>query len=230
MKRALLYTRVSTLEQANEGISLEGQEVELRAYCAAVGLEVVGVITDAGVSGAKPLGDRAGGRVLLDTVAAGDAEAVVAFKLDRLFRSTSNALTVTEAWHKKGVSLHLKDMGGQAIDTSSAVGRMFLTMLAAFATFERDQCSERIRSALALKKSKNEYLGGRVPYGFRLVPEGLLEPEPVEQEAIALAKDWHSVGQSLRKIGASLLERGHRPRSSSTWGPSSVRAILKVAT
>lgn len=59
-KRAVLYCRVSTAEQAVEGISLEGQELELRAYCRAAGLDVVEVVVDDGVSAFKPLANRAG--------------------------------------------------------------------------------------------------------------------------------------------------------------------------
>lgn len=134
-------------------------------------------------------------------------------------------------WERKGVALHIRDMGGSAIDTCSAIGRMFLTMLAGFAEFERNQTSERIRSAMTLKKSKHEYTGGRVPYGFRLSGDGrTLEVDDMEREAIRLALDLQSVqGLSLRKICAVLTAQGYRPRSSSTWRASSLHEILKAA-
>jgi len=76
-------------------------------------------------------------------------------KLDCLFRNASDALHTTEAWDKQGISLHFVDMGGMAVDTSSAMGRMMLTMLAGFAQFERDLCADRTKSALKHKKSGN---------------------------------------------------------------------------
>ena len=229
--KALIYIRVSTEEQARKGISLEGQEIELRTYCKTAGLDVVEVISDPGVSGFRPLGDRPGGQRLLEALASGKAQAVVAWKLDRVFRNAANALTIVEDWQKKGVSLHLKDLGGTAVDTGSAIGKVFLAMMAAFAQLERDQTSERTRSALSLKRSRGEYTGGRVPYGFALCADGkTLKVDEAEQEAIRVAKDLSAVeGLSLRKIGAELSSRGYLPRSSTTgWGASSVRSILRL--
>ena len=228
--KAVIYIRVSTEEQARKGISLEGQELELRAYCKTAGLDVVEVIADPGVSGFRPLGDRPGGLRLLEALASGEAQAVVAWKLDRLFRNAANALSIVEGWEKKGVHLHLKDLGGTAVDTGSAIGKVFLAMMAAFAQLERDQTSERTRSAMDLKRARGEYTGGRVPYGFSLRANGkTLAIDEFEQEAIRVAKDLRAVeGLSLRKIGAELEQRGFLPRAATAWAPSSVRAILRL--
>ena len=186
--RAVLYCRVSTEEQAREGQSLETQDANLRAYCTLRGLDVVEVVVDAGVSAFKPLADREGGRRVLELVGSG-ATAVVAWKLDRLFRNVSNCLAVVESWKKRGVELHLADLGGQAVDTSSAAGKMFLVMLAGFAEMERNLTAERIKAVLAKKRDAGEYCGGTEPYGWRKLPDGTLEPETDEQETIAIAKD-----------------------------------------
>ena len=81
---AVLYLRVSTQEQAREGISLAAQEAKLRAYCDLRGLQIVEVVTDAGVSGGKPMYSRAGGQRILDLVKRGAVTHVIAYKLDRL--------------------------------------------------------------------------------------------------------------------------------------------------
>lgn len=80
------YVRVSTEEQAAEGVSLDAQEAALRAYSAMRGLTLVEVVIDAGVSAGKPLSSREGGRRVLDLVKRGKVGAVIAWKLDRLFR------------------------------------------------------------------------------------------------------------------------------------------------
>ena len=126
---AVLYLRVSTQEQATEGISLETQEAKLRAYCALRGLTIVKVIIEAGVSAGKPLDEREGGHELLTLVRRREVAHVVSYKLDRLFRDCADCLTVTAAWDKHGVSLHLVDLGGQTLDTSTAMGRFFLTVM-----------------------------------------------------------------------------------------------------
>jgi len=127
---AVLYLRVSTQEQAREGISLAAQEAKLRAYCALRGLRIVEVVTDAGVSGGKPMHSREGGSRILDLVKRSAVAHVIAYKLDRLFRDCADCLTVTAAWDKKAIALHLVDLGGQTLDTSSAMGRFFLTVMA----------------------------------------------------------------------------------------------------
>ena len=141
MSHAILYLRVSTTEQATEGISLNVQEDRLRAYCTMRDLDIVQVITDAGVSAGKPLDTRPGGQQLLDTIRRKQADAVVAYKLDRLFRDCADCLTTTKTWDKKGVALHLVDLGGQTLDTSSPMGRFFLTVMAGAAELERNLVS-----------------------------------------------------------------------------------------
>src|ERR1700677_2248069 len=130
--QAVGYIRVSTLDQSRNGVSLEAQEERLRAYCTAAGLHLVALIREDGVSASIPLADRPQGAELLAAMKNGVAH-VVTLKLDRLFRDAEDALRQTRAWDKAGVALHLVDMGGQSINTASAMGRMMLTMMAAFA-------------------------------------------------------------------------------------------------
>jgi hypothetical protein len=106
------------------------QADRLAIYCELQGLELVETYREAGVSGAIPLGERKRGKAMLARLATGQVKHVVALKLDRLFRDAANALTLTREWDRAGVELHLVDMGGMSLNTSSAMGRMMLTMLA----------------------------------------------------------------------------------------------------
>lgn len=119
-RKAVGYIRVSTDEQARGGVSLKAQEEKLRAYCTLAGLELIRVIREEGVSGAKPLAARPGGNELISEVAWKRVQHVVALKLDRLFRDPEDSLRQTRAWDKAGVALHLVDMGGQTLNTASA--------------------------------------------------------------------------------------------------------------
>ena len=96
MVSAVAYVRVSTEEQAVAGVSLEAQVAAVRAYALLRGLDLVDVVVDAGVSAGKPLADRAGGAVVLDLVKRRKVQAVIAVKLDRVFRNAGDCLTVTE--------------------------------------------------------------------------------------------------------------------------------------
>jgi DNA invertase Pin-like site-specific DNA recombinase len=123
MNKAVCYVRVSTEEQAREGVSLEAQEEKLRAYCKMAGLEIIAMLREEGVSGSKPLATRPEGTKLVRLVETKQCQHVVALKLDRLFRDAEDALHQTRKWDNAGVSLHLVDMGGQVINTGSAMGR-----------------------------------------------------------------------------------------------------------
>lgn len=231
--RAIAYIRVSTEEQATSGLGLAAQEERVRAYATASGLELVELVREEGVSGGTPLGERPIGAELLRAVRSGRVSHVVALKLDRLFRDAADCLNQTREWDRAGVALHLLDMGGQAINTASAMGRMFLTMAAGFAELERNLIAERTASALAVKRSRGEKTGGRVPFGYRVTEatEGgrtvkKLEPVPAEQKAIALVVKREAEGRSLRAIAAELQARGIKPREGATWHHQKVRNIL----
>jgi site-specific DNA recombinase len=111
---AVAYIRVSTDEQAASGLGLEHQEQRIRAYAEANGLTLVQLVRDDGVSVGKVLAARRGGKAVLDILAAGTARHVVALKLDRLFRSTVDALTASADWNKAGVGLHLSTTAARA--------------------------------------------------------------------------------------------------------------------
>jgi site-specific DNA recombinase len=227
---AVLYCRVSTEEQATEGVSLEAQQAALRAYCAMRGLEVAGLVIDAGVSAGKPLASRGGGAEVQALVGKGKVGAVVAWKLDRLFRDACDCLDVTRAWDRRGVALHLVDLGGQAVDTSSAMGRFFLTVMAGCAELERNQIRERTSAAMQHKASLGEFTGGRIPYGYRLGDDSvrLDEVEP-EQQVIRAARELSATGLSLRAVAAELNRRGYASRSGRPFAAEQVRRMLEAA-
>lgn len=216
------YLRVSTEEQAQEGVSLAAQEARVRAYCEMRGLDLLDLQVDAGVSGYKPLGDRDGGRRVLDLVRGRKVAAVVALKLDRLFRNCANCLDVVQGWDRAGVSLHLVDLGGQAVDTSSAMGRFFLTVMAGAAEMERNLIGERTSLAMRYMASRGEYTGGNAKYGFVVGDEGVLVAEEHEQAAVGLARGLRASGMSLRQVADELARLGHISRAGKPFVPSQI--------
>jgi DNA invertase Pin-like site-specific DNA recombinase len=179
------YVRVSTQEQVKGGVSLDAQVERLRAYALLAGLDLVEIIREEGVSAATPIAHRPGGQRLIQLVAGKKpvANHVVALKLDRLFRDAADALNQTRAWDHSGVALHLVDMGGQSLNTASAMGRMILTMLAGFAEWERNLIAERTADALAHKKA-NGVAYGQTPFGYQRKDTKLTE-DPQELKAHA---------------------------------------------
>ena len=157
------YCRVSTARQANEGESLDVQRRQIEGYAHMHGLTLRGVTIEEGVSGSIPVHERPKGGPLFAKLRKGDV--VIAPKLDRLFRSALDALQVVEDLRKRGVSLHLLDLGGDI--SGNGLSKLFLTIAAAFAEAERDCIRERIGQVKADQKARGRYLGGIVPFGYR---------------------------------------------------------------
>jgi len=192
------------------------------------GLDLIEIVTDAGVSGGKPFASREGGQRLLAAVKARKAEAVVMLKLDRMFRNAGDCLSVVERWDRTGISLHIVDLGGDAIDTTSAAGRFMLVVLAGAAEMERNLTRERTRSAMAVKRANGQRIG-TVPYGFDVAEDGatLIENE-AEQAVISEIKTMRSRGVKLKRIADTLSGRCVRTKTgrSKRWTHQAVARIL----
>jgi site-specific DNA recombinase len=224
MKKAVCYIRVSTQEQASEGVSLEAQEERLLAYCKLVGLSPMAMIREEGISGSKALATRPGGGELIDLVVHKKVDHVVALKLDRLFRDAADALHQTRTWDKAGIALHLVDMGGQTLNTASAMGRFFLNMMAGVAELERNLIAERTEMALAHKKAHLEAYA-RTPYGYDRQGD-TLTPNTREQTIVDKIKTWRATGWSLREIAKELTRRRIPTKRGGAWYPATVKYLL----
>ena len=224
--KSIGYVRVSTDEQAQEGVSLEAQQSMLQAYAKLRGLELTETIVDEGISGGKDLTSRAGGKRLFELASRGKVGAVIACKLDRLFRDAADCLNTTKLWDKKNVALHLLDVGGQTIDTSSTMGRFFLTMMAGVAEMERNMIRDRTKVAMSHKRSKGERVSRFAPFGYRFDGSSTII-EPVEQELISEMRSWREGGKSYQAICDLLAIRGVVTKNGTNlWKPMTVRRIL----
>ena len=126
-----------------------------------------------------------------------------------MFRSASDCLAVVEAFKARGVSLFLLDLNGGADDVSgNGIARLFLTIVSAFAEFERDRIGERIRATKRAQKARGEFLGGTAPFGWRYDEARQLVPVPEQQRALRQMRKLRAEGQSLRTISAKLAEQG----------------------
>jgi len=223
--KAIGYIRVSTEDQAKEGVSLDNQRAKIRAYCELREMDLDGIIEDAGIS-AKNL-NRPGVQKVLDMARKREVDAVIVYKLDRMFRSTVDALETTKLFDKWGVSFHSIH---ETLDTQSAMGRFFFTLTAALAEMERGIIAERTKAALRHKRAKNEKTGGDVPFGYDLSPTGLLVPNLAEQRAIRLISELKQKGYALRAICRELEKEGHRTKTGQIlWNPKTVSMIVKRA-
>lgn len=165
--RVVGYTRVSTLEQSREGVSLDNQEHKIRAYADLKDMELVEMIVEEGKSG-KTM-NRPGLQKIISLVKEKRVDGVICYKLDRLTRKTRDLLYLIEDVFAKNdiqfISLN------ENIDTSSASGKFFLTVMGAMAQMERDLIAERTIDALQELTRQGRRLGSpdRIPLGFKLI-------------------------------------------------------------
>ncbi len=221
--KAIGYVRVSTEEQAKEGISMENQRAKIHAYCRLHDFELDDIIEDAGKSG-KDL-NRDGVQAIIKRIQDREIDAVIVYKLDRLSRRVIDTLNLIDLMKKHKVVFHsITD----SIDTKTAMGKFFLNIMASLAQMERDLISERTKDALRHKISRNER-AGQIPYGWVLAEDGkTLAMNIEEQRVIWLIKELHGTGLNYSAICRELTRQGHQPLGS-YWYAQSVKNILKRA-
>ena len=157
MGRLFGYVRVSTSDQDN---SVQNQIERITELAAKEGLQLHHIYVDEDVTARIPLRDRPQGRLLWDALERGDT---LAFnKVDRVFRSVSDASQTVKTWQEKGIRAIIMDLG---IDLATPAGRMFFHQLAAFAEFERELISQRTRECLRYLHSHGRPVNQR-PYGW----------------------------------------------------------------
>ncbi len=221
--KAIGYVRVSTEDQAREGVSLDNQKEKIRAYCQLKDMHLEEIIEDAGIS-AKNL-NRPGVKRALDMSRRGEVDAIVVYKLDRLFRSTVDALETTTRFDKWSVSFHSIN---ESLDTQSAMGKFFFTLTAALAEMERGIVSERTKAALSHKRAQGEKTGGSVPFGYDSNVNGLLSANTDEQNTINRIQRFKENGCSLRDICSRLESEKLKTKTGNLkWNPKTISAILK---
>lgn len=224
LNKAILYTRKS---RDDDGNTLELQRDRLEAYCKLNQLDIVEIIEERGVSGSIPLEKREGGQRAIKLIKEKQADHIIALKLDRLFRNVVDCCEWTNKWHKTNISLHLVDMGGTSINSGSSVGSLFLTLLSAFAQFERDTLAERTSASLQHKK-KNRIVYNHLPYGFDKVNDNLIDNE-VEQKVIAEMRSMSNNGATLNAIANSLNSRNITGKQGGKWYARTVKNVLEFS-
>jgi len=224
-KGAIGYIRVSTTDQADNGLSLDAQREKIQAWCLVHDMTLDHVFVDAGLSG-----KRADNRPALQdamNAACSSGSVLVVYSLSRLARSTRDTIELAEKLSSSGsdlVSLSEK------IDTQSAAGKMVFRMLAVLNEFERDQLAERTKELLKHKRLKGERVG-KVPFGFTLAADGIrLIRNDQEFEIINLIEHLREEGLSLRSIASELSSRGIQTKEgNSQWSHTAVNRIIKGA-
>jgi DNA invertase Pin-like site-specific DNA recombinase len=174
MKRAVLYLRVSTVDQTTAN-----QERELRAIAERMGWEIVKVYKDHGISGAKGREKRPQFDALCRDATKRQFDIVMAWSVDRLGRSLQDLVAFLSELHALRIDLFLHQQG---LDTTTPAGKALFQMMGVFAEFERAMIQERVRAGLRRAVSEGKRLG-RPPIASELekrIREALHRPGRTE--------------------------------------------------
>jgi site-specific DNA recombinase len=218
-RRAIIYCRVSTTEQADSGLGLEAQQQRCLGYCQANGWTVDGTFIDAGVSAStlnRPELDKAIAALVPGSV-------LVVLKLDRLTRSVADLAPLSDRIAKVGAEWASVQ---EKFDTSSATGRLMLRLILELSQWEREIIGERTSAALQQKRARKERLG-TTPLGFKTLEDGKVVIDPVGQETIRRIRELRIMGLSLRQIAKVLASEGHQTARGGKWEAMTVSKLLK---
>ncbi|OAO78072.1 Integrase [Anoxybacillus flavithermus] len=217
-----LYIRVSTEEQAREGYSIQAQRNKLEAYCVSQGWDVVGFYIDDGYS-AKDL-ERPEMKRMLKHIEQGLIDCVLVYRLDRLTRSVLDLYKLLEVFEKHNCKFK---SATEVYDTTSAMGRMFITIVAAMAQWERENLAERVRMGMQEKARQGKWVINVAPYGYDIdrTTDTLVVNQ---QEAVIVRKiyDMYLSGMGMHKIALSLNNQGTATKSGAAWTSNKVKYVL----
>ena len=225
--KTIAYIRVSSQRQVDEGNSLEAQKRRIIQLAQFKGLSIApeDFLIEKGVSAGIPLWERPMGRVLRRKLLSGEYSNLIAMKLDRLFRITTDMLLTVQEVEDMGVRLLIADLGGEAIDTSTSTGRFMLTIFGGIAEMERGLISERTQEGMDQLKAQNKRFTESI-FGWDVNEDGMLEPNWYEQDLIDWM-DWQiENGMSATAVARSLNSRGITGKRGGQWQGQSVKRTV----
>ncbi|MFZ3579413.1 recombinase family protein [Virgibacillus sp. DJP39] len=220
-KSIALYCRVSTDEQAREGISLGDQQVRLKAYCKAMGWSDMPLLfVDDGYS-AKNL-ERPQLMKLIAEVEKENISKVLVTKLDRMSRYLKDLLDIIELC--QGLEVSFVSIG-ESFDTNTSSGRLTLQVLGAVAEFERERIRERVIENMLHGVSQGKWMT-QSPYGYELIDKKLVINE-IEAKVVKRVFDYYiNKGWGFYSIAKKLNEEGVPSKQKKQWSIRSIKLML----
>lgn len=222
------YLRVSTLEQAEVGFSIEAQEDEIKRHCEQHNLNLLGIFCDAGITGTS-IKKRKDFQRMLSVIANSkeiygtQVEGVLVWKLSRLSRSMTNLVNILDYFDKYSVSLKTISEG---IDTSTQAGKSFILMSGIMAEVERENIVSNCRLGMK-KRAKNGKANGGRTLGYK--HNSNKDLEIIEEEAVIVREIFRMFTEEnwgYKKIATQLNYMGYKTIKGKDWSINGVKQVI----
>ena len=230
-KRLALYTRVSTIEQSEEGYSIDEQERLLRSWAEKNNYEVYKCYSDRGISG-KDIKNRPALKELLKDAEEKKFDMVISWKINRISRKLADVLKIVDILEKNDITFKSYS---EPFETDTPAGKMQFQMMALIGEFERGTIAQNVKMGMCAKAKAGEWCGGRV-LGYDLVPvenqEGTkrrktkLTINEIEARSVRLIFNEYSNGKGYKAITNQLNKLGYKTKKGNDFSVGSIREIL----
>ncbi len=230
-KRVAIYCRVSTLEQAEEGYSIDEQQRLLIEWCEKMGYIVYKCYSDRGISG-KNIKDRQALKDLLSDAEEKKFDMVISWKINRISRKLSDALKIVDLLEKNNITFKSYS---EPFQTDTPSGKMQFQMMALVGEFERTTIAQNVKMGMCAKAKSGEWCGGRV-LGYDLVQIEALEGakrrktkltiNKNEAEIIKLIFNEYAIGKGYKAITGQLNKLQYKTKKGNNFSVSSIKDII----
>lgn len=226
-----LYTRVSTIEQSEEGYSIDEQERLLRSWAEKNNYEVYKCYSDRGISG-KDIKNRPALKELLKDAEEKKFDMVISWKINRISRKLADVLKIVDILEKNDITFKSYS---EPFETDTPAGKMQFQMMALIGEFERGTIAQNVKMGMCAKAKAGEWCGGRV-LGYDLSPidskEGAkrrknrLIINEKEAEAVRFIFNEYVNGKGYKAITNQLNKLGYKTKKGNDFSVGSIREIL----